>query len=39
MQRIAFEKLKTADLFVDAVYESNGATNLNGDEHKADSAP
>ena len=31
MQRIAFEKLKTADLFVDAVYESNGATNLNGD--------
>lgn len=31
MQRIAFEELKTADLFVDAVYESNGATNLNGD--------
>lgn len=31
MQRIVFEKLKTADLFVDAVYESNGATNLNGD--------
>lgn len=31
MQRIAFEELKTADLFIDAVYESNGATNLNGD--------
>lgn len=31
MKRIAFEELKTSDLFVDAVYESNGATNLNGD--------
>ena len=31
MQRIAFSDLRTTDLFVDAVYESNGATNLNGD--------
>lgn len=31
MQRIAFNDLKTSDLYVDAVYESNGATNLSGD--------
>ena len=31
MQRIPFGKLGTADLYVDAVYESNGAPNLSGD--------
>lgn len=31
MQRISFQNLKNSDLFVDAVYESNGATNLSGD--------
>ena len=31
MQRIPFSKLGTADLYVDAVYESNGAPNLSGD--------
>ncbi len=31
MQRICFQDLKKSDLFVDAVYESNGAKNLNGD--------
>lgn len=31
MQRIPFGNLGTADLYVDAVYESNGAPNLSGD--------
>ena len=31
MQRISFQNLNTTDLLVDAVYESNGATNLSGD--------
>ena len=31
MQRIPFQELRESDLFVDAVYESNGAPNLNGD--------
>ena len=31
MQRINYQDLQTTDLLVDAVYESNGATNLSGD--------
>ena len=31
MKRIEYNSLKTSDLFVDAVYESNGANNLSGD--------
>ena len=31
MQRITFADLRNADLYVDAVYESNGAPNLSGD--------
>ncbi len=31
MKRISFDDLQNADLFVDAVYESNGAKNLSGD--------
>lgn len=31
MQRIAFSEICTSDLYVDAVYESNGAPNLSGD--------
>ena len=31
MQRFLFQDLSTADLCVDAIYESNGAKNLNGD--------
>lgn len=31
MKRIPFDNLRTSDLFVDAVYESNGAHNLSGD--------
>lgn len=31
MRRVSFSELRHSDLFVDAVYESNGATNLSGD--------
>lgn len=31
MKRIGFEYLNEADLYIDAVYESNGANNLSGD--------
>ena len=30
-QRISFDELKNADLIIDAIYESNGATNSSGD--------